>query len=105
MRRVLPAAAFRAWFGAFLPGAAEGRPATLFAPARVSDRGDGKIAHLDGLNLSRAWCWRGIAAALGPDDPVSGPALEAADVHLAAGLSAESAGTDSFRKALATSTS
>ena len=43
-----------------------GEPATLFAPATVSDRSDGKIAHLDGLNLSRAWCWRAIAPLL-PD--------------------------------------
>jgi hypothetical protein len=40
-----------------------GQPATLFTPATVSDRSDGKIAHLDGLNLSRAWCWRAIASA------------------------------------------
>ncbi|HLZ82287.1 MAG TPA: DUF2891 domain-containing protein, partial [Caulobacteraceae bacterium] len=50
MRRVLAPTDFRDWFARFLPGAAEGEPATLFHPARVSDRGDGKIAHLDGLN-------------------------------------------------------
>ena len=71
MRRFLAPAAFRAWFAAFLPRAADGEPATLFAPARVSDRSDGKIAHLDGLNFSRAWCWRAIAAALGDADPVT----------------------------------
>ena len=49
---------FPAWFGHFLPGVANRQPATLFDPAIVSDRSDGKIAHLDGLNLSRAWCWR-----------------------------------------------
>jgi hypothetical protein len=49
---------FPAWFGHFLPGVANCQPATLFEPAIVSDRSDGKIAHLDGLNLSRAWCWR-----------------------------------------------
>jgi hypothetical protein len=86
MRRVLPPGDFRTWFAAFLPRAAQRDPAVLFTPAKVSDRTDGKIAHLDGVNLSRAWCWRGIAAALGPDDPVSGPALEAADIHLAASL-------------------
>ena len=43
---------------------ATGEPATLFTPAIVSDRSDGKIAHLDGLNLSRAWCWRSIAPLL-----------------------------------------
>ncbi len=86
MRRLLDPAAFRAWFASFLPRAAEGSPATLFAPARVSDRADGKIAHLDGLNLSRAWCWRGIASALDPADPMRAVALEAAEAHLAASL-------------------
>jgi len=51
-------ALFPGWFAEFLPGEAERKPATLFTPAIVSDRSDGKIAHLDGLNLSRAWCWR-----------------------------------------------
>lgn len=49
---------FPGWFAAFLPRLAEGEPAALFTPARVSDRRDGRIVHLDGLNLSRAWCWR-----------------------------------------------
>jgi hypothetical protein len=52
---------FPVWFDAFLPRLAAGEPATLFTPATVSDRSDGKIAHLDGLNLSRAWCWRDCA--------------------------------------------
>jgi hypothetical protein len=58
MSRVLPAGEFRDWFGAFLPRLDQKQPTTLFTPATVSDRSDGKIAHLDGLNLSRAWCWR-----------------------------------------------
>jgi hypothetical protein len=66
MRRVLSAAEFAAWFDAFLPDAAVGEPRSLFTPAFVSDRSDGKIAHLDGLNLSRAWCWRGLADAAEP---------------------------------------
>jgi hypothetical protein len=61
MRAVLPAPEFRRWFGAFLPRLGQLLPATLFTPASVSDRSDGKIAHLDGLNLSRAWCWRALA--------------------------------------------
>jgi hypothetical protein len=60
MARTQPAD-FPAWFAHFLPGADNRQPATLFDPAWVSDRSDGKIAHLDGLNLSRAWCWRSIA--------------------------------------------
>lgn len=74
------------WFDAFLPHAAQGRPETLFTPATVSDRSDGKIAHLDGLNLSRAWCWRAIAGALPDGHPVAGPARETAVIHLAAAL-------------------
>ena len=86
MRRVLTPDAFKAWFDAFLPRLARLEPATLFQPARVSDRSDGKIAHLDGLNLSRAWCWREIASALPADDPRRSIALEAAEAHLDAAL-------------------
>ena len=86
LRRVLPSADFRPWFSSFLPDAAQRLPRSLFTPATVSDRSDGKIAHLDGLNLSRAWCWRAIAGSLAPDDPVRPVALDAADAHLTAGL-------------------
>ena len=86
MARVLPGADFAPWFDAFLPGVWQGLPKTLFEPARVSDRSDGKIAHLDGLNLSRAWCWGELAAALPPGDPRADLAIAAADRHLAAGL-------------------
>jgi hypothetical protein len=57
MARTHPAL-FPIWFEQFLPRVHAREPATLFQPAIVSDRSDGKIAHLDGLNLSRAWCWR-----------------------------------------------
>ncbi|MDQ1081714.1 DUF2891 domain-containing protein [Pseudoroseomonas cervicalis] len=60
MRRLLPPEEFAPWCRAFLPRLAQQEPATLFTPATVSDRSDGKIAHLDGLNLSRAWCWRNL---------------------------------------------
>jgi hypothetical protein len=66
MRRLLPPGEFSAWFDRFLPDATVGVPRSLFTPAFVSDRSDGKIAHLDGLNLSRAWCWRGLAEAMEP---------------------------------------
>ena len=84
MARVLEEADFRTWFAAFLPRLQQREPASLFTPASVSDRSDGKIAHLDGLNLSRAWCWRRIGARLAPDDEAV--AASAADEHLAAGL-------------------
>ena len=86
MSRVFDAPSFRNWFDAFLPRVGEGEPATLFTPAIVSDRNDGKIAHLDGLNLSRAWCWRTIAGKLGADHPVAARAEAAAADHLAASL-------------------
>jgi hypothetical protein len=86
MSRLMHRPDFAAWFHAFLPDLGSGEPATLFTPATVSDRSDGKIAHLDGLNLSRAWCWRGIAAALGEHDPVHALAQQAARVHLDASL-------------------
>ena len=84
MARVLDETEFQTWFAAFLPRLRQGQPASLFAPAQVSDRSDGKIAHLDGLNLSRAWCWSTIAARLGDKD--AAVARAAADEHLAAGL-------------------
>lgn len=87
MRRFMAPTAFRAWFARFLPDAAQETPATLFSPARVSDRSDGKIAHLDGLNFSRAWCWRAIARALGDGDPAAPVAHAAAERHIAASLS------------------
>ena len=75
---------FPDWFARFLPRVAEREPTTLFTPATVSDRTDGKIAHLDGLNLSRAWCWRSIAPLLA--EPERSIALAAADDHLGAAL-------------------
>jgi hypothetical protein len=86
MRRVLPPAAFAAWFSRFLPGIAQGEPANLLAPAHVSDRTDPQIVHLDGLNLTRAWCMRGIAAALPGDHPAQPVLLESAERHAQASL-------------------
>ncbi len=83
MARIDPAG-FPGWFAQFLPRVVIGQPTTLFSPATVSDRSDGKIAHLDGLNLSRAWCWRSIAPLL--PDAERRIANLAADDHLAAAL-------------------
>jgi hypothetical protein len=84
MRRVLAQQEFQNWFGAFLPSLGDGEPRSLFTPAFVSDRSDGKIAHLDGFNLCRAWCWRGLEDALDAD--LRERALAAADAHLDASL-------------------
>ncbi|HEY2660122.1 MAG TPA: DUF2891 domain-containing protein [Caulobacteraceae bacterium] len=86
MRRALPASEFRGWFARFLPDLAAGRPASLFAPATVSDRSDGKIAHLDGVNLSRAWCLRDLAGAFDPGDSMRAMLTETASRHLVASL-------------------
>lgn len=86
MRRVLPPAAFAKWFHAYLPGAAKGEPANLFAPATVTDRTDPQLVHLDGLNLSRAWCLRGVLTALPNDDPARAALAASAGKHAAAGL-------------------
>lgn len=86
MRRLLPRESFELWFPRFLPDLARKQPATLFTPARVSDRTDGKIAHLDGLNLSRAWCWRTLAGAMSEADPAKPHAINAAVNHLAAAI-------------------
>jgi hypothetical protein len=88
MRRAMPPAAFADWFERFLPRLAQGEPAALMAPALVSDPTDGKIAHLDGLNLSRAWCFRSLARALPEQDPRCVRMLDAAGRHLAASLPA-----------------
>ena len=87
MRRILSASEFQDWLERFLPRLGERQPTTLFEPAIVSDRTDGKIAHLDGLNLSRSWCWRSLGTVWPDSDPRRAIALGAADVHLAAGLS------------------
>jgi hypothetical protein len=84
MARVLTGPEFHGWFGGFLPKLDEGQPATLFMPAVVSDRSDGKIAHLDGLNLSRAWCWRSLAPLLPADEAQL--AYDTAEAHLEAAM-------------------
>lgn len=81
MRRVLKPAPFQAWFARFLPNLAKGEPKALLTPAVVADRSDPKIVHLDGLNLSRAWCMRSIAAALPNADPARKFLIKAANVH------------------------
>jgi hypothetical protein len=77
---------FAAWFARYLPDAADGKPETLFAPATVTDRTDGQIAHLDGLNLSRAWCWRLIVDRLPVDAPLRPTAEKTIEWHLASAL-------------------
>jgi hypothetical protein len=83
MTHVFQEGEFRAWFAKFLPKI----PDLLLTPATVSDRSDGQIAHLDGLNLSRAWCWRLIRDRMVPTHPAV-PKIDAAiEMLLASALS------------------
>jgi hypothetical protein len=85
LRRMLGPDEFARWLDGFLPQIPRDGSDWL-EPAVVSDRSDPKLAHLDGLNLSRAWMLEGIAAGLPPDD-TRRPALSAAArEHATAGL-------------------
>jgi hypothetical protein len=86
MRRVMKPAEFATWFHRFLPGVAKGSPAALLNPAVVTDRTDPKLVHLDGLNLSRAWCMRSIAGALPDNDRARAVLAAAAEKHASAAL-------------------
>jgi len=86
MRRVMKPQEFSRWFHRFLPGVAKGGPKALLQPAIVTDRSDPKLVHLDGLNLSRAWCMRSIAAALPAGDPARQILSTAAEQHASAAL-------------------
>jgi hypothetical protein len=86
MRRVLPPRDFAGWFHRFLPGVTRKEPKQLLDPAVVTDRTDPKLVHLDGLNLSRAWCMRSIASALPQNDPARKILAASAVAHARAAL-------------------
>jgi hypothetical protein len=81
MRRVLDGPEFGKWFAAFLPDLPTERWRGLREPLTVDDPTDPFGSHLAGLNLSRAWCWRAIAAALPSAHPFAELAAEAASLH------------------------
>jgi hypothetical protein len=88
MRRVLDRPAFGRWLSGFLPGIPQKRDSVWLEPAVVTDRSDPKLAHIDGLNLSRAWMLEGIAQGLAPGD-ARVPVLKAiAQAHRDAALPA-----------------
>jgi hypothetical protein len=87
MRRVLPANEFAAWLQTFLPQISKSGAAWL-QPVVSPDPSDPKLAHLDGLNLSRAWMLNGIASALPKNDKRLSAILSAAKAHERAGLAA-----------------
>ena len=82
-RRIQEPAQFAVWLSEFLPDltAANALPVGV-----VTDRSDGKLAHIDGLNLSRAWMLEGIAAGLPDADPRRPGLVTMANEHTAAGL-------------------
>lgn len=86
MRRVLPRAEFRTWLDGFVPGLRRGRLGAWGTPAKVSDVTDGKLVHLAGLNLSRAWTMQGIVSVLEPGDRRRKTLETALEAHLAEGL-------------------
>lgn len=86
MRRVLNRDQFEKWFHRFMPGLLKGTAENLLKPAVVSDRTDPKIVHLDGLNLSRAWCMLGIASALPLNEPARNRLIKSAETHANDGL-------------------
>lgn len=81
MRRVLDRDAFSSWLKKFMPGL--GKPSFYLEPGKVSDRSDGKLVHLDGLNFSRAWCFYGLSETL----PEYGHLRELAHEHINYSLS------------------
>jgi hypothetical protein len=88
MRRVLPPDDFAAWLTRFLPRIPTTNSAAWLPIGVVTDKTDGKLAHLDGLNLSRAWMLEGIAAGLPAGDRRRDALLAAAATHAASGLAA-----------------
>jgi hypothetical protein len=88
MRRVLPAAEFSTWLTGFLPGIPRDGSTKWLPIGVVTDKTDGKLAHLDGLNLSRAWMLEGIAGVLSSGDPRRSSLLATARVHAESGLAA-----------------
>jgi hypothetical protein len=88
MRRVLAPAEFASWLRTFLPQIPSGRRDDWLVPGIVTDRTDPKLAHIDGLNLSRAWMLEGIAGGLPKGDRRSVALLAAAAQHRSAALPA-----------------
>lgn len=88
MRRILPAKGFARWLSRFVPGIPVDVGAGWLPPGVVTDRADPELAHIDGLNLSRAWMLEGVASALPPRDPRLAALRAAARVHRESALPA-----------------
>jgi hypothetical protein len=90
MRRVLAEQDFAGWLGGFLPTIPVDGSGDWLAPGVVLDAKDGKLVHLDGVNLSRAWALEGIVAGLHEGDPRRSSLLAAALLHRETGIAAVS---------------
>ncbi|MAP93537.1 MAG: hypothetical protein CMK07_01185 [Ponticaulis sp.] len=90
VRRTMPQAQFSAWLGSFLPDIPLDGSGDWLEPGVVLDATDGKLVHLDGVNLSRAWALEGISSALPEDDPRRGALMASADLHKETGIAAVS---------------
>ena len=90
MRRVLPKAEFAAWLGGFLPNIPLDGAGDWLEPGIVLDAKDGKLVHLDGVNLSRAWALEGIASALPEGDPRIAALKASAEKHKKTGIASVS---------------
>jgi hypothetical protein len=88
MRRVLTPAAYAQWLTHFMPGIPTDGDGSWLAVSVVTDKSDGKLAHLDGLNLSRAWMLEGMASGLPDGDQRRAAILAAARSQSEAGLAA-----------------
>jgi hypothetical protein len=88
MRRVLPQTQFAKWLSDFMPQIPTTGNGDWLKPVVSPDPSDPKLAHLDGLNLSRAWMLEGILSALPQDDSRRTALQAAADAHRRAGLAA-----------------
>lgn len=88
MRRILAENEFSEWLTSFLPAIPSKASEDWLSLAVVTDPGDGKLAHLDGLNLSRAWMLQGIASGLPDGDPRNPVIIGSANYHQESGLTA-----------------
>ncbi len=86
MRRLLPASEFEAWLKVFVPKAKTQFTDGTIEPVEVTDVTDGKLVHLAGLNLNRAWCLRAVANTLPADHELKQPLMTSARRHLKAGV-------------------
>lgn len=88
VRRILDKADYAKWLHDFFPTLTENSDSTWLVPAVVTDKSDGKLAHLDGLNTSRAWMLEGIISGLPANDGRIKPLKQVAEAHKKVGLDA-----------------